>query len=112
MNYKLQNFRNLFPGYTPHKSNPHDQDRLKQKTEKRVFCPQGNMDTWIMLFSRQHQQDCAITYRKVTITVLRPWKKVVFAAKHNAAQVREKLEDVYPKLKNGGGFEILRSCMA
>lgn len=65
-----------------------------------------------MLFNRLHQQDCAITYRKVTITVLRPWKKVVFAAKHNAAQVRAKLEDVSLKRKRGGGFEVLRSGMA
>ena len=57
------------------------------------------MDTWIMLFSRLHQQDCVITHRNVTITVLRPWKKVVFAAKHNAGQVKAKVEDVYPKLK-------------
>ena len=57
------------------------------------------MDTWIMLFSRLHQQDCVITHRNVTITVLRPWKKVVFAAKHNAGQVKAKLEDAYPKLR-------------
>lgn len=57
------------------------------------------MDTWIMLFSRLHQQDCVITHRNVTITVLRPWKKVVFAAKHNAGQVKAKVEDVYPKLR-------------
>ena len=30
----------------------------KKKTEERVLWPLGNMDTWTMLFSRLHQQDC------------------------------------------------------
>ena len=36
-------------------------------------------------------------------------KKIVFGAKDNAVKVKEKLEQAYPKLVTGGGFEILRS---
>jgi len=35
--------------------------------------------------------------------------KVVFGSKDSALQVKKKLEEVYPKHKNGGAFEILRS---
>ena len=33
-------------------------------------------------------------------------KKIVFGAKDNAVKVKEKLEQAYPKLVTGGGFEI------
>ena len=36
-------------------------------------------------------------------------KKVVFGNKDEAIEVSKKLEAAYPKLKAGGGFEILRS---
>lgn len=36
-------------------------------------------------------------------------KKVVFCNKDGAIEVSKKLEAAYPKLKAGGGFEILRS---
>ena len=36
-------------------------------------------------------------------------KKIVFGSKDSALQVKTKLEEEFPKLKNGGGFEILRS---
>ena len=35
-------------------------------------------------------------------------KKICFSWKETAADVKVKLEEVYPKLKNGGGFEIMR----
>ena len=35
-------------------------------------------------------------------------KKVCFNMKANAAEVKAKLEETYPKLCNGGGFDILR----
>ena len=35
-------------------------------------------------------------------------KKICFNWKATAADVKTKLEEVYPKLKNGGGFEIMR----
>ena len=36
-------------------------------------------------------------------------KKIVFGSKDGAAEVKRKLESTYPKLVEGGGFEILRS---
>ena len=36
-------------------------------------------------------------------------KKIVFGWKDNPFQVEAKLEEVFPKLVNGGGFELLRS---
>lgn len=36
-------------------------------------------------------------------------KKVVFGNKDGAVEVSKKLEGAYPKLKAGGGFELLRS---
>ena len=35
-------------------------------------------------------------------------RKVVFPSKGSFVDVKEKLEIVYPKLKDGGGFELLR----
>ena len=35
-------------------------------------------------------------------------KKVIFSSKGPFVDVKEKLEIVYPKLKDGGGFELLR----
>ena len=35
--------------------------------------------------------------------------KRVFEKRGNASHVKEKLEDTYPKLKQGDGFELLRS---
>lgn len=39
-------------------------------------------------------------------------KKVCFYSKANATEVKTKLEEVYPKLASGGGFEILRRGMS
>ena len=39
-------------------------------------------------------------------------KRVVFHSKANATQVKRKLEEVYPKLASGCGFEILRRGMS
>ena len=39
-------------------------------------------------------------------------KKVCFYFKANATEVKTKLEEVYPKLASGGGFEILRRGMS
>ena len=36
-------------------------------------------------------------------------RKIVFEKRGNASHVKEKLEDTYPKLKQGGRFELLRS---
>ena len=35
-------------------------------------------------------------------------KKIIFSSKGPFVDVKEKLEIVYPKLKDGGGFELLR----
>lgn len=35
-------------------------------------------------------------------------KKVVFSSKGSFVDVKEKLESIYPKLKDAGGFELLR----
>ena len=36
-------------------------------------------------------------------------KKFVFSSKGTFVDVKEKLESVYPKLKDAGGFELLRT---
>lgn len=39
-------------------------------------------------------------------------KKICFPSKANAIELKHKLEEVYPKLASGGGFEILRRGMS
>ena len=39
-------------------------------------------------------------------------KKICFPSKANATELKHKLEEVYPKLASGGGFEILRRGMS
>ena len=37
------------------------------------------------------------------------WKKIIFAWKDNPFTFKAKLEEIFPTLVDGGGFEILRS---
>lgn len=39
-------------------------------------------------------------------------KRIVFRRKDNSLQVKDKLEEAYPKLAMGGGFELLRSSVS
>ena len=39
-------------------------------------------------------------------------KQIAFHKNYDAHQVKEKLEETYPKLATGGGFELLRSSVS
>ena len=53
---------------------------------------------------------CAKSLRKDNPSEFWPWqKKVVFNCKASAYDVKSVLQEVYPKLGKGGGFELLRS---
>ena len=63
-------------------------------------------------FCLADSQSCIVPSRKEKMD-LHPAglgrKKIVFGCKDNAVAVQAKLEEEFPKLKAGGGFEILRS---
>ena len=108
----MQNFRNLFAGYSASSRNQSWPSRPPPAKRRKsgFYVPK---ETWTHKFFCL--ADCAaesatscIDKLKVQLAGLSP-KKIVFGCKDNAEQVKEKLEQAYPKLDKGGGFEILRS---
>ena len=68
------------------------------------------MDTWILLPRIDNSYLCAFTCTKNSVAKCWSWPpKVVFHCKASSIDVKTKLESVYPKLIQGGGFKILRS---
>ena len=61
------------------------------------------MDSWVSLFSQLQSKPGTLTERENRSTKCWPW------AQEDAPKDKDKLYEVYPKLKEGGGFELLRS---
>ena len=105
----VKNFRNLFASYSaalPSQSS-HPPPAKRQKS---FYVPK---ETWTHEFFCL--ADCARVdspSRKEKLELQFAGlgrKKIVFGSKDSTLQVKTKLEEEFPKLKNGGGFEILRS---
>ena len=110
----MQNFRNRFAGYSASSRN---QSRLSQpppaKRQKSGFYVPKEM----LMHEFFCLADCAAESapscsEKLELHLAsRGRKKIVFGSRDtcNAVKVYEKLEQAYPKLDKGDGFEILRS---
>ena len=107
----VRNFRNLFSGYgranrmsTP--TRPPPPKRLKHG----FFVPK---ETWTHEFFCVADSQCSIVPSRKEKSDLQAAglgrKKIIFSSNDNAVAVQGKLEEEFPKLKAGGGFEILRS---
>lgn len=113
----LRNFRNLFAGYGPRESNSmcSRSQRSSQPPSKRAkrqsfFIPK---DTWTHEFFCLAETNADRIPSRQEKLILQSAglgrKKLVFGSKDTAKLVQKKLEEAYPKLCQGGGFEILRS---
>ncbi|CAH3146691.1 unnamed protein product [Porites lobata] len=108
----MQNFRNLFAGYSASSRNQSRPSRPPpaKRQKSGFYVPK---ETWTHEFFCL--ADCAAESApsrsekfELQLAGLGR-KKIVFGCRDNAVQVKEKLEQAYPKLDKGGGFEILRS---
>ena len=105
----VKNFRNLFASYSA-SSRSQSSRPPPAKRQKSLYVPK---ETWTHEFFCL--ADCAridAPSRKEKLELQFAGlgrKKIVFGSKDSALQVKTKLEEEFPKLKNGGGFEILRS---
>ncbi len=113
----LRNFRNLFAGYGPRESSSTCsrnqrpiQPPTKRAKRQSFFIPK---ETWTHeFFCLAETNQCRIPSRQDKFVLQSAGlgrKKLVFGSKDTAKSVQEKLEKAYPKLSQGGGFEILRS---
>ena len=108
----MQNFRNLFAGYSASSRNQSRPSRPPpaKRQKSGFYVPK---ETWTHEFFCLG--DCAaltVPSRSEKFELQLAGlgrKKIVFGSKDNAVKVKEKLEQAYPKLDKGGGFEILRS---
>ena len=65
----------------------------------------------LRIFCLTYKGQIAVPCRSFKIQLQQPGlgrKKICFNSKVNAAAVKKRLEESYPKLIAGGGFEILR----
>ena len=105
----VKNFRNLFASYSA-ASRSQSSRPPPAKRQKSLYVPK---ETWTHEFFCL--ADCArvdAPSRKEKLELQFAGlgrKKIVFGSKDSALQVKTKLKEEFPKLKDGGGFEILRS---
>ena len=107
----MQNFRNLFAGNSASSRNQSRQSRPPpaKRQKSGFYVPK---ETWTQEFFCLG--DCAASTAPSRSEKLELQlaglgrKKIVFGSKDNAVKVKEKLEQAYPKLDKGGGFEILK----
>ena len=110
----LQNFRNLFAGYVPRESSSicsRNQRAFpppaKPAKSQSFFIPK---ESWTHEFFYQHTDRIPSRQQKFVLqSAGLGRKKLVFGSTDTTKLVQEKLEKAYPKLSQGGGFEILRS---
>ena len=104
----LENFRSLF--------SPYSREPPKAKRARTSSCGSRLYkvkETWTHEFFCLANTKCstvpsrALKFQLQLAALGR--KKIVFGWKDNPFQVKAKLEEVFPKLVNGGGFELLRS---
>ena len=111
----LQNFRSLFSPYGTAR-------RLSPSSSVQSSCPPNKRGKWNSSpFKREtwtHEFFCLADRNRVTAPskVVKEElqlaglgrRKICFHWNADAVEVKRKLEEIFPKLKNGGGFEILR----
>ena len=106
----LQNFRSLFSPYAASSRSNWSCPSLAKKSKKGVFHVK---ETWTHEFFCLAKK-CAIRVPNRSEKIILQnsglgRKKVVFNCKASAFDVQRVLQEVYPKLSEGGGFELLRS---
>ena len=108
----MQNFRNLFARYPASSQNPSRPSRPPPAKHQKsgFYVPK---ETWTYEFFCL--DDCAAESapsrsEKFELQLAGLGRKnIVFGSRDNAVEVKGKLEQAYPKLDKGGGFEILRT---
>ena len=66
------------------------------------------MDTHILCLANREQIVAPSIALKTHLQAGLGQRKICFNWKATVAEVKTKLEEIYPKLENGGGFEIMR----
>ena len=114
----MSEFRNLFSPYSPSTSTSSSVSQNAVRPPKRGnrCAPYYKLkDTWTHEFvclSNPEQTEVPNKSQKLQLqSAGLGRKKIVFGNKDGAIEVNQKMEAMYPKLKAGGGFEILRSGM-
>ena len=112
----MADFRNLFSPYAATTSSSLSRVQKSSRPPKRGSRPSPYFkpkETWTHDFfclASPQQDQVPVKSQKLELqTAGLGRKKVVFGNKDQAIEVSKKLEAAYPKLKAGGGFEILRS---
>ena len=112
----MADFRNLFSPYTAPTSSSLLRVQKPSRPQKRGSQPgpyYKPKETWTHDFfclSNPQQETIPCKSQKLQLQAAGLGrKKVVFGNKDGSVDVSKKLEAAYPKLKAGGGFEILRS---
>ena len=102
-NSVLENFRTLFK--------PYNQSRpLAKRARKSNGCERSYKvkETWTHdLFCLADSSSSSVPSRAVQLQFCR--KKIIFGWKDNPFTFKANLEEIFPRLVDGGGFEILRS---
>lgn len=121
-NRVLQNFRSLFSGYRT--TNP-GTSTFPKRSESKSFPPAKRSrsshgggyyrvrETWTREFVCMVNKDSqSVPTKADKLTLLAAGlgrKKLTFGNRDDAPTFKRKMEDAYPKLKEGSGFEVLRS---
>ncbi|CAB4032601.1 Hypothetical predicted protein [Paramuricea clavata] len=113
----LGNFRDLFAPYGSSNrrslSSSHQSAHPPSKRKKQNAVPKFKVcETWTHTFFCLANREQIVAPSTALKTRLQQAglgrKKICFNWKATAAEVKTKLEEIYPKLENGGGFEIMR----
>ena len=109
---ELQNFRKVF---APYSTNPHgvalsSSRQVTKKQTKKLFKPK---ETWTHeFFCLAAKDQCRAPGRAGKFTLQQAGlgrKKLCFSNKAKFAEFRQKIVEAFPKLSEGGGFEIMRT---
>ena len=103
----MQNFRSLFAPYSAGSSSA----RPPPAKKARSFFQVKETSTHDFFCLASTSADC-VPRRAEKLALQNAGlgrRKVVFSCRGSFVDVKAKLENVYPKLKDGGGFELLRS---
>ena len=111
----VNEFRNIFAPYSSYARSSFSAcpKPTQPSNRSRRYTPYKPKDTWTHEFVCLRDPNQAVVPNKAQQLELQlaglGRKKVTFGNKDGPLQVKEKLEKIYPKLKDAGGFEILRS---
>ena len=108
----VQNFRKLFAPYSVHNSTPLSSSRQTKRNypKPKLFQPK---ETWTHKFFCLAAKDQSRAPTRAAKFALQQAglgrRKICFHNKAKFAEFRQKLEEAFPKLCEGGGFEIMRT---